>query len=229
MNLKIIALIAFVIILLYVLYIYYRSSSAIASSLVNLNGSNAAVQITDNPNTYQYSFGVWVYVNSWDNSNQKPIFTIPNQINVYFDKTSPTLYVDIAQNCAAGNGNVNTATAPIIITDNFPIQKWTYVAIVADNFFIDLYVDGKMVKSVKLNCMQSVPSTANTSVYLGGNPAITSDIMLTRFYRWSYVLAPQDIWKQYLSGNGVSSSFATYGINVDVMRNNQLQNTIKLF
>lgn len=229
MNLKVIALIALIIILLYLLYVYYHASSAIASSLVNLNGSNAPIQIKDNPNTYQYSFGVWLYVNSWDNSNKKPVFTIPNQISVYFDKTAPILYVDIAQNCATGNGNINTATAPIIVTDSFPIQKWTYISIVVDNFFVDLYVDGKMVKSVKLNCMQSVPAAATTSVYLGGNPAISSDIVLTRFYRWSYVLGPQDIWKQYASGNGVSKSFATYGMNLDIMKNNQVQNTIKLF
>ena len=229
MNLTVIALVAVLLILIYILYIYYHTSSAISSSLVYLNSSNAPVQITDNPSTYQYSFGIWVYVNSWDNTNTKPIFMIPNQVNLYFDTTTPTLYFDISQNCAGGNGNINTATAPIIVTDSFPIQKWTYVSIVVDNFFVDLYIEGKMVKSVKLNCMQSVPSVPNTYVYLGGNPAISSDIMVTRFYRWSYVLAPQDIWKQYLTGNGVSTSFVAYGINVDVMKNDQVQNTFKLF
>jgi Concanavalin A-like lectin/glucanases superfamily len=226
MNLKIIALFAVVIILIYVLYVYYHASSAIATSLINLNNTNSSVSITDNPNSYQYTFGIWVYVNSWNNMNQKPLFTIPNQVNVYFDTTTPTLFVDISQNCSTGSGS---ATPPMIVTDNFPIQKWTYVTIVVDNYFVDMYVDGKMVKSVKMNCMQSVSNATNTSVYLGGNPAVVNDIMLTRFYRWSYVLAPQDVWKQYASGNGVSSTFATYGINVDVMRNNQVQNTIKLF
>jgi len=227
MSLVYIGLIALVFILLYVLYVYFHSSSAIASGLINLNSVNPAVVITDKPTSYQYSFGVWIYVNSWNNNNNKPVFAVPNQIQVYFDKTTPTLLVDIKQNCASSG--TAAVTPPITLTDNFPIQKWTYVTVVVDNFFVDMYLDGKMVKSIKLNCMLSMPSSTNTSVYLGGNPAVTSDIMVTKLYRWSYVLAPQDVWKTYMAGNGVSSTFATYGMNVDILRNNTIQNTIKLF
>ena len=117
----------------------------------------------------------------------------------------------------------------MIITDNFPIQKWTYVSVVVDNFFVDMYLDGKMVKSVKMNCMQSMPSITNTSVYLGGNPTVMNDIMITKMIRWSYVLSPQDVWKNYMSGNGVSTMLTSYGANLDILRNNSLQNTIKLF
>ena len=226
MNLIQIGLIALVIILLYVLYVYYHSSSAIASSMVNLNSANTPVVISDNPTSYQYSFGVWVYVNSWNNNNTKPIFSIPNQINVFFDNTTPTLYVDINQNCSTSTTKI---TPPMIITDNFPIQRWTYVSIVVDNFFVDMYLDGKMVKSMKMNCMQSMPSITNTSVYLGGSPTVMNDIMITKMIRWSYVLGPQDVWKNYMSGNGISTMITSYGANLNILRNNSLQNTIKLF
>ena len=82
---------------------------------------------------------------------------------------------------------------------------------------------------MKMNCMQYMPSAKNASVYLGGSPTVVSDIKVTKMYRWSYVLAPQDVWKNYMSGNGVSSSFATYGANLDIMKNSTVQNTIKLF
>ena len=230
MNYLIIALVALTIILLYILYVYYRSSSSIVSNVVNLNGSNIPVVISDNPSSYQYTYGVWVYVNSWSNNSNKPIFTVPNQINVYLDKTSPTLYVDINQNCSATSGQAaGSRTPPMAVTDNFPMQRWTYVSIVVDNFFVDMYLDGKMMKSMKMNCMQYMPSAKNASVYLGGSPTVVSDIKVTKMYRWSYVLAPQDVWKNYMSGNGVSSSFATYGANLDIMKNSTVQNTIKLF
>lgn len=226
MNLVQIGLIAVVIILLYVLYVYYHASSAIASTMVNLNSTNVPVVINDNPSSFQYSFGVWIYVNSWNNNHSKPIFSIPNQLNLFFDTTTPTLYFDISQNCATSAASI---TPPMIITNNFPIQKWTYVNVVVDNFFVDMYLDGKMVKSIKMNCMQYMPSITNTSIYLGGTPTVLNDIMITKLFRWSYVLSPQDVWKNYMSGNGTSTSFATYGANLDIMRNNSLQNTIKLF
>jgi hypothetical protein len=38
----------------------------------------------------------------------------------------------------------------IVVTNNFPIQKWVHIGIVIDNKIMDVYLDGKMVKSVKL-------------------------------------------------------------------------------
>jgi Concanavalin A-like lectin/glucanases superfamily len=226
MNWWIVLGVSFVIILTYILYKYFQNYTTVASNMVNLNQVIPSILVTNNPISFQYSVGAWIYVNSWNNNNYKPLISIPNQFNIYLDKTSPTLYFDISQNC--GTNNVNP-TPPIVISDDFPIQRWTYACVVVDNFFIDMYLDGKLMQSVKLNCMQSFPNQANTSVYLGGNPAVLNDIMMSKVYRWSYTLAPRDVWNNYIAGNGVSTSFSSYGMAIDVLKNNTVQNSIRLF
>lgn len=210
---------------MYLLYIYFQNYTTIASNLVNLNNTNASVNIKDNASSYQYSVGAWVYVNSWNNNNVKPILSVPNQFKLYLDKTSPTLYFDISQNCTSGQ----PPSPPMVVTDNFPLQRWTYVTIVVDNYFVDMYLDGKLMQSMKLKCMQSVPTNTTSAIYLGGSPTIINDIMMTKVYRWSYVLGTQDVWKNYIAGNGVSTSFSTYGMEIDILKNNEVQNEIRIF
>jgi len=166
MNWMIVIGIVVVIIGMYLLYLYFQNYTTVAANMTNLNNANPPVTNTNNPLTYQYSVDAWIYVNSWNNNNIKPILSIPNQINLYLDKTTPTLYFDISQNCGT---TTSTPSPPMVVTDNFPIQKWTYVTIVVDNYFVDMYLDGKLMQSMKLNCMQSIPSNVSTSIYLGGN------------------------------------------------------------
>ena len=35
------------------------------------------------------------------------------------------------------------------ITNNFPLQKWTCILVSVDNKIIDVYLDGKLVKSIE--------------------------------------------------------------------------------
>jgi hypothetical protein len=226
MNWFIILAVSITIILLYILYLYFQNYTTVSSGVVNLNQTVPSVIVGDNPSTYQYSIGAWVYVNSWNNNNFKPLVTIPNQFSLYLDQTTPTLYFDVAQNCG-GNKEVKP-TPPIVVTSDFPLQRWTYVTLVVDNYFIDMYLDGKLVQSVKLNCMQAIP-TGSVSIYMGGTPAVTNDIMLAKVYRWSYTLAPRDVWNNYIVGNGVSSSFNSYGMAIDILKNNTTQNTFRIF
>ena len=226
MNWMIVIGIVVVIIGMYLLYLYFQNYTTVAANMTNLNNANPPVTNTNNPLTYQYSVDAWIYVNSWNNNNIKPILTIPNQINLYLDKTTPTLYFDISQNCGT---TTSKPSPPMVVTDNFPIQKWTYVTIVVDNYFVDMYLDGKLMQSMKMNCMQSIPSNVSTSIYLGGNPTIINDIMVTKVYRYPYVLAPQDVWKKYIIGNGVSTSFSTYGMSIEITKNNEVQNDIRIF
>ena len=227
MNWYIILGVSIAIILIYVLYNYFQNYTTIASNLVNLNQAVPSVLVTDNPHSYQYAIGAWVYVNSWNNINYKPLITIPNQFSLYLDQTSPTLFFELAQDCGA-NPQVQP-TPPIAVTNDFPLQRWTYVTIVVDNYFVDMYLDGKLLQSVKLNCMQSIPTATNATTYLGGNPAISNDVLMTKVYRWSYTLAPRDVWKNYIAGNGVSTSFSSYGLAIDVLKNNTVQNSFRLF
>lgn len=223
MNLSYIILGVIIIILLYGLYVnYFTTNKTSLSTQTSLNtAAIPGITITDAPTTSRYAYGIWVYVNTWNNNNIKPLFSRPGQISVYLDNTTPTLYCDISQNCT----NNNTPTQKMSITQNFPIQKWTYITVNVDNKFVDMYLDGKLVKSIQMTCTQTTPPK-DALMFLGGGQA--NDILVSRFHRWSVPLSPQDVWSEYMKGNGISKTMSTYGVRMSVLKDSVEQTNIKL-
>jgi len=234
MNIAAIALGVIVFILLYVLYqMYYNKSSLVEK--VDLKENSPIIEYSKivEPGSTRYSYGVWIFVNSWSSLYEKNIFsrygsnaTIPD-IRLYLGKDSPHLKFDIR----TGNTNVQTIT----LTDNFPIQKWVYVITSVDNNIADMYIDGKLVISKKLN---GTPITSESPIKLGGTVAAPGssattpeslDIFLSKFERWTQPMDPQTAWAKYSSGNGIGSALPDYGMKLTIMKDNIDTKQIRFF
>ena len=230
MSVTVVILGVLLVIAIYILYRYFMTRSTSLATQANLNNSSIpTIAITDNPKTVRYAVGCWMYINSWSNTaSNKPIISRAGQFSIYLDKTTPTLYVDISQSCTSGA----TATPPIAITTDFPMQKWTNVVVNADSKFIDLYLDGKMIKSIKLACDQATPPEGGSTgvpIVLGG--VAGTDVIVSTLKRWSAPMSPQEVWSNYLSGAGNSwkNMFAAYGVGVSLYRDNVEQSMFRLF
>ena len=53
--------------------------------------------------------------------------------------------------CGSSESTGDTYSNTIEVVNNFPLQKWVYILISYDNNICDIYLDGKMVKSVQLS------------------------------------------------------------------------------
>lgn len=225
MKIIVIVLSIIVVMLSYILFRYFSNNSATLVTMSSLKTSNLAIPVTNLASSTRYALGIWVYVNSWDSNKVKTIFSMPGKVVLYLDPMKPTLNVDFYV-----NSNRDKPTT-ISFTDNFPLQKWVYVTISVDNTFIDLYLDGKMIKSSKLDGIQS--NATEGIIYLGGNPASLTDIVVTKFFKWSNPLSLSDVWNEYLKGNGRTNAFykllSSYGLNVNLMKDNVKTATYKLF
>ena len=97
--------------------------------------------------------------------------------------------------------------------------------------FVDMYIDGKLIKSMKLDGIQC--DAKETNLYLGGNPATLSDIVVARFFIWSNPLSISDVWNEYLRVNGSSNAFhrmmSSYGVNINLLIDNIKTASIRLF
>ena len=227
MNVTVIILGIVVVFLLFILYEYFTSKSTAIARETSLLTASTSVPVTTNPSATRYALGIWIYVNSWSmNSNQKVIYILPGKITLYLDPSSPTL-----------NASIGSASGPstiIAVTQNFPIQKWTYVTISVDNTFIDCYINGKLLKSAKLTGLQSSPTELKPTIYLGGNgsPYMGNDITIASFYRWTNPLLPTDVWATYMKGNGqnaLTSMFSNYGLDISLLKNNVTASTYTVF
>ena len=139
-----------------------------------------------------------------------------------------------------------TTYETMVVTTNFPLQKWVSISVSVDNQFVDVYLDGKLVKSqrfyktvttaaatndvpaVTAGVFPKVPPNAATSpVNLGSINAVNVftpfDAFVAEFKRWTVPIDPASAWDNYLAGNGtnsISKAFSAYGIDVSVLKNN---------
>jgi hypothetical protein len=242
MNIFLVVTIAIIIVLLYILWRYFSNVGTNLAKSTNLNTTQSTpLKITDS--SVQYAYGVWIYVNSWaasqeSNGAKKVIFSRSSKsetrntfgeytVLMYLDPVSPTLYLDIAKTIPTGA----TATAsPIIITTNFPVQKWCYVVFSLNNQYVDCYIDGKLVKSVHLDTTPITPKSTD-SVYIG-SPTTTSDIYIKDLQHWANPLTPQQVWSNYLSSSGTnpfSSLTNSMGVGFTFYKDNVESTTFRLF
>lgn len=200
MNVTVIILGVVLVILVYVLYKYYMVGSTTLSTNASLKIANPPITSLTEPKSVRYAYGIWIYVNTWDSTIQKVIFNRANNITLYLDKLTPSLKCDVAMN--------DNTKKTILITDNFPLQKWVHIIVSFDNQFADAYLDGKLVKSQRVYdkgsattspSMPAIPPDSTSPVILGGN---NFDATVTKFNRWTKPMDPQTAWNEYMSGNG---------------------------
>ena len=220
MNWTVVILAIIVIMLVYVLYVYFVSqASELAKSASLMSGDNQPITTINSGQSTRYSYGIWVYVNTWNTTSTKVIFSRAGNIKLYLAPDKPSLYCDIT--CMNSNGQAGN-TQTILINDNFAIQKWVYVVVSSDNTIVDCYLDGKLVNSTKLTNSPAVPALA-TPVLLGSG----WDCYIAGFKNTANPVGPQQVWDYYMSGTGsaVSNFFSAYSLNFSVDKNNVQQSS----
>jgi hypothetical protein len=239
MNPIVIILAVVVIVLVVVLYYFFSATATTLVPTASLKTVAPAITPLVNPTYTSYSYGIWVNVNTWDSNVDKTIFSRQNNIRLYLDKNTPTLKCDIMMS--------NNQTQTMIITDNFPIQKWTHVIVSMDNQFMDIYLDGKLVKSQRfytpssggttVGIMPKQPLDNPVPVFLGNSdstlaPFTPFDAYVANFTRWTTPMDPQTAWNTYMSGNGgnsITKLASSYNVNLSILKNNVQTATYSLY
>jgi len=245
--LMIVSIIVIFVIVYFVFITYFSGVNTLANSPLNLNSQPppAPILVTTltNPDSTKYAYGVWVYVNTWDTTKNKVIFSRYSDIILYLDKTTGVLNCAIG---AAGTPFYTPAPNPdatlnpdmlssdfkqktsnlIFVTNNFPLQTWVYIVVNVNNTIADIYLNGKMVKSTQIN--QTAPDKVSNIFYGQGYDAVVS-----KFTRWSVPVDPNTVWNYYVSGSGVGGVAGAisggYGAQVIVTKDNAVSSQFKLF
>jgi len=228
-----------ILVLLYLVYQYYFSTTTTISS-VWLNSATPLPAITtiSSPQSSNFSYGVWIYVNTWSQS-PKNIFTASASslpygfpdLSLDLGTTSPTLTFSINSGASACNP-ATSATASVVpnvitITNNFPIQTWTYVIVSVNNNICDCYLNGGLVISQQIQGIPSVTCSSNPwKIQFGSG----SDIYLSLFQRLTVATDPATAIKMY--GNKpttASSTNVSYGLQAVLTENKVAQTPITIF
>jgi hypothetical protein len=193
--------------LFYFLYSYYSVKPVSLSATADLSKSNPTIEI--NSSHSRYAYGIWVYVNNFPATN-KTLFKRNNNIELTFNGRSTLT-------CKLSTTHVDVVS--VDITDNFPIQKWTHIAVNVDNSYTDCYIDGKLVKSKNMSDANGPPlrSVKTNGVILGSS----IDAHIAKFQYWDHIVNPEDVWSEYMAGNGQSQimkSLSSYGADITILK-----------
>jgi hypothetical protein len=216
-----------------------QTASKISASSLASNGSSI-------PST-NFAYSVWFYVNDWNYryGEKKVIFgrmgSKSGKNTGSIDSLSgldpcPSVVLDAIENnvsvslgCYPGanqkpikGGNTIVHTCSVA---NVPIQKWVNLILSVYGRTMDLYIDGKLVRTCLLPGVASVNN--NADIYV--TPAGGFNGWTSKLQYYPNPLNPQQAWNIYRQGyDNWLSMFNSYQLQVSVVENGQTQSSITI-
>lgn len=151
-----------------------------------------------------------------------------------------TMYLDEYKNdliIKLNVANIDETTLPPqkIKIENVNIQKWINIILTVTNRSVDVYINGKLVKTHTFENLISVPNFSNRYFKItksGGNSSqagFGGYVSKIRFY--PYFITPRNAWNIYYNGFGdiFESSLNKYNMSISFYEDNKETNKYILF
>ena len=252
MNISGVVYVIIMLIVLYYLFSWFTATSTklVARTSTDIETNVKASKIYTSSNSFAYS--IWFNITNWTDNfgNEKIIFiqssdpvqTIENDyqfngLGENIQSPKDILVVSLAPHennlkihvpYADTNQNIAVHTA---IVYGIPIQKWVNLTISFEQKVIDIYMDGKLVKTSVAPSMPIKPPNA-TNYGLTICPqenTFTGEISKFKFHKSS--LNPQEAWEIYKEGFGsgvLSGVVNRYKLKIAFLKDDQEFNSFML-
>jgi len=217
-----------------------QTASTIAATSLATNNSNTP--------SSNFAYSVWFYVNDWNYRYGEPkvIFgrmgalsntgqgSVPGVNGL---DPCPAVVLGAVENNVAvslgcypgadqepttpgGNTVVHTCTVA-----NVPIQRWVNLIISVYGRTMDLYIDGKLVRTCLLPGVASINNNANIYV----TPAGGFDGWTSKLQYYPNSLNPQQAWNIYSQGySSALNMFGSYQLQVSLLENGTTQSSVTI-
>ena len=210
MNYTLVILGIILILVIYILYKVISEKGKVVTNKVDLNENNGTISYDrlTSPKSKRYCFSLWVYIGTPPSSGDKTLFDVKDQAATPINHFKLVITTDAKLKYSLyETGGANAITKEI--TTNFPMQRWVYLIFSLDNKVVDLYMDGKMIRSHQIN--EDLQGTDETYRVSYGEKY---DAFLAKFERLPAPMDPALAWNKYMQGNGgnyFSRLFSSYG------------------
>jgi len=244
-----------IIVLIIMLAKYFLSDNNSLSSVQNgqnsstVSASSLATNSSGAPDS-NFAYSVWFYVNDWNYRYGEPKVVF-GRMGSLSDASGgsisgvsgldpcPSVVLGAIENnvivslgCYPGvNEQPTTPGGKTVIhncmVSNIPIQKWVNLTLSVYGRTMDLYIDGKLVRTCLLPGIANVNN--NADIYVtpkGGFNGWTSNL---QYYPNS--LNPQEAWNIYAKGYGggmLSNLFGSYQVEVSLIQNGTTQSSVTI-
>ena len=229
---QIILIVVLVILLIYVIMWFFSKTTQLTKmSDGNIQQVILANTLPTNKNTNNYTYSTWFYVNDWNYRFGEP--------KVILGRLDPDNNPSPSITLGAMENNVNVAvacyptgksSAPIIHqcnVSNIPLQKWVNLIISLYGRTLDLYLDGKLVRTCVMPGVPRISPEANILV----TPAGGFNGWTTNFQYWANASNPQEAYNIYKGGFGGSilgNLFNRFNIKISFISDNKEKSSITI-
>jgi hypothetical protein len=253
MNIGTIILIVVIIILLYWLISGYIVNKNILTTLADASVqqtiSASSLASSNTPGNSNFAYSIWFYINNWNTryGHPKVIFgrmlettsapdpetgisgkypsplvilgAISNDIDVTL-----TLYSSGVTSSASVANKYVEHTCRV---SNIPIQQWVNLTMSVYGRTLDMYINGKLVRTCVLPGTAAVET--NNDLYvtpLGGFEGST-----TKLAYYPYPLNPEQAWNIYEKGYGTGvlpNIFGAYQLNISILQNGEQEASLTI-
>jgi len=201
-----------VVILLYLFYQHFFADNSVADLTSMHNGKQEKAFPADKlpsgagSNDFTYSF--WFYVNSWSYNYGKPKIIFERSAGEQTKTPMPRLQFGAASNdleiILSATGPSGSFEEHPCHIKNVPIQKWTHVVVTLMDKTIDVYLDGKLVKTCLMPGVPYITGLKNNPLTLAPKEAgetqggFSGFMSKFRFYARS--VPPREAYELYRQG-----------------------------
>lgn len=237
MNVRNVIITVVAIVMIYVTYMYFFGNTGNGSKLLGMHNAKESYVITParlptNTST-DYTYSTWFYIADWNYKMGEP--------KIIFGRTdakndpSPSIFLAPSIN----NIHISMAVYPshkstsgqhihTCVLENVPLQKWTNLIISLEGRAMDVYLDGKLVRTCM---MPGVPKSDPASNILvtpdGGFNGYVSNLQYI-----GRAINPSEAYNIYKkgfgSGYGIGNLLNKYRIKIAFMENNREVNSMEV-
>lgn len=227
-----------VLIILYYIFTYFfkKSTTLTKMTAANITQKISASSLPNNSNTSNYTYSLWFYIDDWNyrygeekqvlirqdgNNDLFPAITLGNRENDLI------VYVSCyPENDNTGVVDNNSITHSCKIK-NVPLQSWVNIMISLYGRTLDLYMDGKLVRTCMLPGVAKVNPKSDIVVTPGGGfSGYTANIEY-----WPDSSNPQQAYNVYKAGMGGSilgNLFNKYRVKISLLDGNKEQTSFEI-
>lgn len=237
-----VVLVFVVLLILYLLYSYFTQNKPLSRT----HPGKASITIDENKlektnNVSNSTYSIWFNISDWNYryGEEKILFRRENEdgvpaIMASLDALQNNINIELmtysTDDMTGADLSVSEPPKPVSFScgvDNIPLQRWVNLLISVYGRSLDVYIDGKLVRTCALPGLANVSS--NKPVIItpdGGFDGFTS-----KFYYFTSATNPQQAWNIYkegFGGNMLGSLLNRYRIKVLFLDNNVSKGSIEL-
>lgn len=198
------------------------------NKLVDFNDGNVEILLPpnkiDSSTSTNFTYSLWFYVEDWNYKYGKEKILLVRSDDK--KKPCPKISLGPFENDLTVSVETypDTTTNPSVRSQTFnctvknvPIQSWVNALVSVNGRTLDVYLDGKLVKTCVMPGVSKVAGSSPLRVTPnGGFSGYTSKIEF-----FANATNPQEAWNIYRKGHGGSNVFNKYKIKVAVLENNK--------